>query len=120
MYEKPVNLYFVSTIGQNMSLWNNLYRMKKSKDEDVTYFLMRVSQLRDHMQGLGEPITNSKVIICVLNALPLEWSSFATSIYSKKDSTPFIELQTQCILGESRIKVKDDIGSDDQSQSFLT
>ena len=96
-----------------MSLRNKLYRMKKSKDEDVASFLMRVSQLRDHLQGLGETITYSNVTICVLNGLPLEWSSFATSIYSRKDSTHFDELWDQFILEESRIKVKYDIGLDE-------
>jgi len=80
---------------------------------------MRVYQIRDRLQGLGEPITDSKVTICVLNALPLERSIFATSIYSKKDSTPFDELWAQHILEESRIKVKDDIGSNEKSQAFL-
>lgn len=98
MYDKLVDLYPVSTIRQKMSLRNKLYRMKKSKDEHVTSFLMRVSQLRDHLQGLGEPITGSEVTICVLNALPPKWSSLATIIYSKKDSTPFDDLWTQCIL----------------------
>ena len=55
----------------------------------------------------------------MLNALPLELSRFATSIYSKKDSTPFDELWGECILDESRIKAKDEIGSDEQSQAFL-
>lgn len=54
MYDKLVNLYSVSTTGQKLSLWNKLYRLKKSKDEDMTSFLMRVSQLRDPLQGLGE------------------------------------------------------------------
>jgi len=31
MYDKLVNLYFVSTTRQNMSLWNKLYKMKKIK-----------------------------------------------------------------------------------------
>lgn len=40
------------------------------------------------------------------------------SIYFKKDSTPFDELWGQCILEETRIKAKDDIESDEQSQAF--
>lgn len=109
MYDKLVNLYSVSTTQLKMLLRNKLYKMKKSKDENLASFLMRVSQLRDHQQGLGEPIANFEVTIYVLNALPPKWSSFATSFYSKKDSTPFDELWAQCILEESRIKVKDDI-----------
>jgi len=57
--------------------------------------------------------------ICVLNALPPDWTSFATSIYSKKDATPFDELWAQCILEESRMKAKDDTKSSERSQSFI-
>lgn len=47
--------------------------------------------------------------ICVLNALPPNWSSFATIIYSKKDTTPFDELWAICILEESN----------ERSQAFI-
>ena len=57
--------------------------------------------------------------ICVLNELPPKWSIFATSIYSKKESTPFDELCIECILEETGIKSKDDIGSNEQSQAFI-
>ena len=36
-----------------------------------------------------------------------------------KDTTPFDDLWAQCILEEFRIKVKDDNGSNEQSQAFL-
>lgn len=87
-----------------MSLW-----------KDVASFLVRVSQLRYHLQGLGRPINDFEETIYVLNEMSSEWRNFAPRIYSKKDSTPFDELWAQCILEESRIKVKDDIRSDEQS-----
>lgn len=71
------------------------------------------------MQGLGETVSNSKMTLCVLNALPPDWSSFATSIYSKKDTTPFYELWAQCTLEESRIKAKDDTESNEIFKAFI-
>lgn len=44
MNDKIVNLYFVSTIGQKMSLWSKLYIMNKLKDEDMTSFLLSLQQ----------------------------------------------------------------------------
>lgn len=102
-----------------MSLRNKLYKIKKSKDEHMACCLMKMSQIRDKLQGLQETISDSKITICVLNALPPKWSNFATSIYSKKDSTPFDELWAQCNLEETRIKAKDDIESNKQSQAFI-
>lgn len=93
--------------------------MKKYKDEGVESFLMKISQLIYHLQGLGDTISDSEMTIGVLNTLPLEWSSFATNICPRKHSTPFDDLWVQCILEETRIKKKDDIRSYEQSQAFI-
>ena len=47
MYDKLVKLYSISTSGQNISLRNQLYRIMKSKDEDMATYLMKISQIRD-------------------------------------------------------------------------
>jgi len=44
--------------------------MNKLKDEDMTSFLMKISQLMYHLQGLGETTSDLEMTICVLNALP--------------------------------------------------
>lgn len=49
MHDELVNLFSISTSRQKMSLRNKLYKMKKSKDEDMAYFLMKFSQIRDRM-----------------------------------------------------------------------
>jgi len=119
MHDKLVKLYSISTSGQKISSRNQLYRIRKSEDEDMATYMMKISQIRDQLQGLEETVSNSKMTICVLNPLPLDWSSSVTSIYSKKDTTHFDELWDQCILEESRIKANDDTESNEQSQAFI-
>ena len=69
-----------------------LYKMKVSKEEGVASYLMRVSQLRDQLQELGEIMSDKEMTTVVLNALPDEWVNFVSSIYGKKEATPFSEL----------------------------
>jgi len=57
-----------------------------SKNEDMSTYLTKISQLRDQLQGLGEVISDLEMTTCILNAFPLEWSSFTTSVYSRKDT----------------------------------
>jgi len=109
MYENLVKLYSISTSGQNISLRNNLYRIRQSRDEDMVTYLVKISQIRDQLKGLWEMVSDFKMAICVLKDFPPNWTSFTTSIYSKNDTTPFNDLWAQCILEESRIKAKDDI-----------
>lgn len=59
-----------------------------------------------------------KMTTIVLNALPEEWGNFTSSIYGKKEATPFNELWSLCKIEETRLKEKSDVGSNEQVQAF--
>jgi len=54
IYDKFVELFYVSTAREVTSLRTELYKMKVSKEEGITSYLMRVSQIRDQLQELWE------------------------------------------------------------------
>lgn len=91
MYDKLVKFYSIGTQGKNLSLRNQLYRIRKSEHEDITTYLMKISQIGDYLKGLEEVVTGFEMTICVLNSLPPNWSSFVTNIYTKKDTALFDE-----------------------------
>lgn len=82
----------VTTIGEVISLRTELYKMKVSKEEEITSYLMRVSQIRDQLQESGEIMSDKEMITVVFNALLAEWGNIVSSIYGKKEDTPFSEL----------------------------
>lgn len=88
MYDMLVKLYSISTSGQKISLRNQLYRIRKPKDEGMERSYEDRSNKRPVARA-WEAVSDLEMITCVLNALTLDWSSFATSIYSRKDTTPF-------------------------------
>jgi len=53
---------------------------------------MRVFEIRNQLQELGEITFEKETTTIVLNALPKEWGNFTSSIYGKKEATPFNEL----------------------------
>lgn len=57
IYDKLVELYSISTTGEIISLRTELYKMKVSKEEGVASYLMKVSQIKYHLQELGETIS---------------------------------------------------------------
>ena len=65
---------------------------------------MRVSQIQDQMQQLGEIMSDKEMNTAELNALPDEWGNFVSSIYGKKEATPFSELWSLCKMEETRLK----------------
>ena len=55
----------------------------------------------------------------VLNALSNEWCNFVSSIYGKKEATPFSELWSLCKIEETRLKAKSEVGSNEQVQAYV-
>ena len=49
-----VECFSIRTAGEVISVRTKLYKMNVSKEEGVASYLMRVSQIRDQLQELGE------------------------------------------------------------------
>ena len=111
IYEKLVELVSVSTAGEAISLRQELYKMKFSREEGITSYFMRISEIRYQMQELGEEISDTEITTMVLNALPEEWGNFTSSLNGKKEATTFHDLWSLCKIEETRLKAKADIGS---------
>ena len=93
--------------------------MKISKEGIALYF-MKISEMRDQLQELGEFMSDREMTIVVLNALPTDWGNFTSSIYAKKESIALSELWYLCKIEETRLKEKEDVGSKEQAFSIMT
>ena len=60
----------MSIAGVAISLRQELYKMKLSREEGITSYFMRISKIRDQLQELGELMSNTEITKVVLNALP--------------------------------------------------
>ena len=57
---------------------------------------MKISEMRDQLQELGEVISDREMTSVVLNALPEDWGKFRSSIYAKKEATTLNEMWYLC------------------------
>lgn len=105
-----VELFSVSTTGEVISLCNELYKMKIYKEEGITPYFMKICEMRDHLQELGEVMSNREMTTMLLNALSEEWGNFTSSIYAKKEATPLNELWSLCKIEGNRFKAEYDVG----------
>lgn len=98
-------MFSISTTGEVISLRTKLYKMNASKEEGIDSYIMRVSEIRCQLQGLGEIMFDKEMTIVVLNALPKEWCNvFFKHIW--KEATPFSEFSSLCKIEEPRLKEK--------------
>jgi hypothetical protein len=70
MYDALTNLFSVRNIRQVMSLKNEFHDMKMNDDDNITSYLVRISQLRDQLQAIEEIISKKELVNIVLNGLP--------------------------------------------------
>jgi len=117
IYDKLVELFSVTTAGEVISLRNKVYKMKISKEGIAPYF-MKISEMRDQLQELGEVMFDREMTTVVLNDLPKDWGNFTSSIYAKKEATPLSEMWSPYEIGETRLKAKEYVGS--KEQAFAT
>jgi len=105
IYDKLVELFSVSTNVEVISLRNELYKMKITKERIAPYF-MKISEMRDQLQELGEVMSHREMTIVVLNTLPEEWGNFTSSIYAKKEATTLSEMRSLCRIEGTRLRKK--------------
>ena len=63
-------------------------------------------------------MSGQEMTTIVLNALPNELGNFVSSIYGKKETTPFNDLRSLCKIEETRLKEKNDVRSSEQTQAY--
>jgi len=118
IYDKLVELFSVSTTEEVISLRQELYKLKISKEDGIASYFMRISKIRDQLQELGEVMYDREMTTVVLNALPKEWGNFTSSLYGKKETTPFQDLWSLCKIEETRLKAKVDVEPNEQNQAY--
>jgi hypothetical protein len=96
MYDALTNLVSVINIGQVMSPKNELRNMKMNDDDNITSYLVRISQLRDQLQAIEEIISEKELVNIVLNGLSKTWDAFDASMNTRKEYPTFEELWTCC------------------------
>ena len=62
-------MFSISTAGEVISLRQELYKMKISKEKGIASYIMRVSKIMDQLQELGEIMTDKEMTTIVLEAL---------------------------------------------------
>ena len=65
-------------------------------------------------------MSDSEMTTTVMNSLPEEWGNFTSSLYGKKEATPFHDLWSLCKIEETRLKSKSNAGSSEGNQAFAT
>ena len=76
MFDGLSNLFEGRNINRKMTLRNQLKILKVQKLETMQSYFIRVSQIKEQLEAIGDMIEEEEVVISILNGLPREWESF--------------------------------------------
>lgn len=70
--------------------------IKMNKGEIVQSYFMRVSQLKDQLLIVGEPMSYKELVLIALGGLPPIWETFITTISNNEKFPTFDEFVRKC------------------------
>jgi hypothetical protein len=91
-----------------------------TKDDTIASYFVKISQLRDQLQAIGEAIQEKEVVNIALNGLSRSWDAFAASMNTRKEFPMLKELWTCCAQEETRLNSKGKPQKEEDAQAFAT
>jgi hypothetical protein len=103
MYDVLKKMFERNNTNKALTLKHQLQNLKMMKDDTITTFFMKISEIRDQLGAIGETITHKELVMITLNAFPSHWEPFIQSINGRADLTQFDCLWEDCTQEETRL-----------------
>ena len=79
-FETLTNLYEKNPPTQKRALKNKLCNLKMKKDETVTSFFTKISQVKDHLLSISVVTDEDDLLQTTIDGLPSSWGTFLTAV----------------------------------------
>jgi hypothetical protein len=85
MWDALKNLFEAKKENWKMDFKDNLHDTKMGKEENVSSYLTRVTQVKDELAAVGEIITDSKLVRIALNGFTKDWEVFVKCVVGREN-----------------------------------
>ena len=92
IFDALTNMFEGNNINRRITLRNQRKGVKIQKVETIQSYFSRVSQIKEHMEEIGDMVEEEDVVVTTLNGLPREWDSFIRGICARRKLTKFNKL----------------------------
>ena len=72
--------------------------------DSINSYLMKVSELRDQLAAINDPVDDKELVTIALNGLPSSWEPFIQGLCAWKKPTKFDKLWALCVQEETRLQ----------------
>ena len=103
MYDALSRMYEGRNINRKMNLRAQLKSTKMSHGESIQDYFTRVTQLKEHLEAIGDKLNEDELVITSLNGPTRPWESFIQMMCARKESLKFDVVWEDCIQEETRV-----------------
>jgi hypothetical protein len=80
MFDALTRLYKSKNINRKLTLRHQLGNVAMNKSETVANYFMRISQIKDQLASIGDPVEDVELVTTTLNGFPSSWDTFVQGI----------------------------------------
>ena len=104
MFDALVELYESNNTNRQMALRDELRSIKMTSEDSVNSYFMKISQVKDQLAAIDDPVNNRELVNIVLKGFPPSWESFIQGICAREKLPEFDRLWSNCTQKEIRMK----------------
>ena len=113
-------LYDAQGTAGRMQLLQRLQGLRLEPDEPMTKYFSRVRELRDELAAVGDPVTDTQLVLNLLNGLPTEYDIEKVLISSQVGDPGVEDTFATLLRAEQRVKAKLELESaGDDKAAFM-
>jgi hypothetical protein len=87
MYEALKEMFESDNTLRALTLKSQLQSTKMTKGDTVAIFFMKISEIKEQLETIGEIMSDRELVLTTLNNLPKQWEPFLQSISGRESST---------------------------------
>jgi hypothetical protein len=106
MWASLCKLYESSNENRKLVLHDRLRRIYMLKDESVTSFLGRYTQIRDKLGAIGEVVNPNSMVSTALNSFTKPWGPFVRGIVAREAMPTWERMWDNFVQEETRLVAK--------------
>jgi hypothetical protein len=113
MYEALKGMFESDNTLRALTLKSQLQNTKMTKGDTVALLLMKLSDIKEQLETIGEIMSDRELVLTTLQNLPKSWEPFIQSISGREALPTFDPLWTDCTQEELRLRNR---GVEDSSE----
>ena len=119
MFDSLTKLYERKNTSRKLTLWHQLINVTMNKSETIANFFTRISQIKDQLAAIGDPVEDDELVTTTLNGFPPSWDPFVQGICARRKLPKFDKLWADCSQEESRLISKKQKVDDEENQACV-